>query len=215
MSNDREARQKLLTRKLVIPKDYVIIMGCGGSGFNTAMMLGMAGCKKFILIDHDILDESNRNRILSKSSDVDRPKVDILQDLLYTQGADNIICFNEQGTYELLQAISQANKISVIISCVDTFASILMISEFCQDFGIRMVRAGSDDDKISFATQMGCMIDLDGEDGYQIFPNWVGGTMLSAVLAAYLVLYPDIDVHVTTIPVFSQIFSQEESEEQE
>jgi len=65
-----------------------------------------------------------------------------------------------------------------------------------------MIRAGSDDDKISIATNLGTLLDLDGQDGYQTYPNWAGSTMLSSVLASYLVLYPDINIDVTTINVF-------------
>ena len=213
MTDSKTARQDILTRKLVIPENYIIIVGCGGSGYNTALILAMAGCKNFILIDHDVLDVSNRNRLLTLESDISRSKVEILKDLLQSQGASSVITYNEQACYKLLEGIQKVHDIDVIINCVDTFYSIKMIAEFCTDFGIRMVRAGSDDDKISFATSLGGLLDFDGEDGYQTFPNWVGGTMLSAVFAGYLILYPEIEVPVTTIPVFTQIFGLKEEKE--
>ena len=208
--SERNARQDLLSNKLVIPSDFIVIVGCGGSGFNTAMLTAMAGCKKFILIDHDTLDETNRNRLFTLKQDIGRPKVEILKDVLMTQGVDQVICYTVQATYLMLQALNTNNKLSAIVSCVDTFRSIKMIADFCLDFGIRMVRAGSDDDKISYATSMGGLIDLDGEDGYQVFPNWIGGTMMSAVLASYLILYPNIETPVTTIPVFETFFPSSE-----
>ena len=201
-------RQEILSHKLIIPNNFVVIVGCGGSGFNVAIQAAMAGCKKFILIDHDILEEHNRNRLWSKISDIGRSKVDILATLLKEQDAEEIIIYNQQATYKLLQNINMASSISAIVSCVDRFHAIQMINNFCKDFNIRMIRAGSDDDKISYGTDLGCLIDMDGEDGYQIFPNWIGGSMLSATLATYLLLYPDLNMPVTTISVFSALFHQ-------
>ena len=205
---EKTERQKILSHKLVIPDDFVVIVGCGGSGFNVAILAAMAGCKKFILIDHDILEEHNRNRLLSKTSDIGRPKVDILAALLKDQDAEEVIIYNQQATYQLLQNINMANSISAIISCVDRFNAIKMVDNFCKDFNIRMIRAGSDDDNISYGTDLGCLIDMDGEDGYQIFPNWIGGSMLSATLATYLLLYPNLNVPITTISVFSGLLNQ-------
>jgi molybdopterin/thiamine biosynthesis adenylyltransferase len=207
MSNDKTARQNILSKKLVLPTGFVVIVGCGGSGFNFGMITAMAGVKNFVLIDHDVLEESNTNRLLAKPEDIGRKKVEILKDLILQQGAEQVVTFPEMADTEMLAAIVNSMRVSAIINCVDNFNVINEIWNFCKNYGIRMIRAGSDDDKVSFATKFGFMLDLDGEDGYQVFPNWIGGTMLSAVFAAYLLLYPEIELKVTTISVFDDILN--------
>ena len=56
------------------------IVGCGGTGANFAEMLVRSGATKVTLIDGDVVDESNLNRVSSFAwSDINVPKVDALK----------------------------------------------------------------------------------------------------------------------------------------
>ena len=56
------------------------VIGCGGTGANFAEMLVRSGATRLILIDGDIVDESNLNRVSSFAwPDIDSFKVDALK----------------------------------------------------------------------------------------------------------------------------------------
>lgn len=56
------------------------IVGCGGTGANFAEMLVRSGATRLTLIDGELVDESNLNRVFSfYSADVGEPKVKVLK----------------------------------------------------------------------------------------------------------------------------------------
>lgn len=64
-----------------LKKLRVGIVGCGGTGSATAMLLARLGVGQVVLIDNDIVDQTNLNRLHgSTQSDADamRPKVDVV-----------------------------------------------------------------------------------------------------------------------------------------
>lgn len=59
----------------------VVIVGCGGTGSALAMLLTRLGVGQVALIDNDIVDETNLNRLHgAKRADADamRPKVEVV-----------------------------------------------------------------------------------------------------------------------------------------
>jgi molybdopterin/thiamine biosynthesis adenylyltransferase len=63
----------------------VAIVGCGGTGSAVAALLTRVGVSRFVLIDTDLVDETNLNRLhFSTRADaiVRRPKVDVVGDAL-------------------------------------------------------------------------------------------------------------------------------------
>ena len=56
------------------------VVGCGGTGANFAEMLVRSGATQLTLIDGDVVDPSNLNRVFSfAGQDIDQPKVDALK----------------------------------------------------------------------------------------------------------------------------------------
>ena len=61
-----------------LEKASVAIFGVGGVGGYAAEALARTGIGRIVLIDHDVVSESNRNRQLIALTDtVGRPKVDV------------------------------------------------------------------------------------------------------------------------------------------
>lgn len=58
------------------------IAGLGGLGSNVALMLARSGISHFVLIDHDIIEESNLNRQQFWPNHVGKYKVDALSEIL-------------------------------------------------------------------------------------------------------------------------------------
>ena len=64
-----------------LKKSSVLILGCGGVGGYVAEGLARSGIGTLILVDYDIIDESNINRqIIALESTVGKLKVDVLED---------------------------------------------------------------------------------------------------------------------------------------
>lgn len=62
----------------ILQKSCVGIAGCGGLGSNAAVTLARAGVGKLILVDFDIVEESNLNRQHFFLTDIGRLKVEAL-----------------------------------------------------------------------------------------------------------------------------------------
>lgn len=79
---DRFVRQKDLVPERIqtIP---ITVVGCGAIGRQVAIMLGAMGSNNLILVDFDIVDETNRTTQGYLAADVGRPKVEALS--LYLQ----------------------------------------------------------------------------------------------------------------------------------
>ena len=61
------------------------VVGCGGTGANFAEMLVRSGATQLTLIDGDVVDPSNLNRVFSFAEpDIEQPKVDALKGRLYS-----------------------------------------------------------------------------------------------------------------------------------
>ncbi len=58
----------------------ILIIGCGGIGNNLVSSLSRSGIKKFILLDDDIIEETNLTRqFLFNTNDINKYKVDIIE----------------------------------------------------------------------------------------------------------------------------------------
>jgi sulfur carrier protein ThiS adenylyltransferase len=60
----------------------VSIVGCGGLGSNSAMMLVRAGVRSLTLVDHDVVEESNLNRQMFFRDQLGMPKTQALAQTL-------------------------------------------------------------------------------------------------------------------------------------
>lgn len=66
-----------------------LVLGVGGLGCGVALGLARLGVKKIMLLDRDVVDESNLNRqLLFKLSDVGKPKAEVGRDNLI---ADHVV----------------------------------------------------------------------------------------------------------------------------
>ena len=65
----------------LLAKKSVLILGCGGVGGYVAEALARSGIGQIILVDYDVVEESNINRqIIALSSTIGKYKVDVLEE---------------------------------------------------------------------------------------------------------------------------------------
>lgn len=94
----------------------VTLIGCGGIGSPTALVLGKTGCQEFTILDPDIIEAHNLPNQLFPLSDVDRCKVVATRDMVsqFTDCSVRAVPEEFDGSQELS---------GIVISGVDSMAS--------------------------------------------------------------------------------------------
>lgn len=101
---DAELRARLAGRS-------VLIIGCGGLGSNAAEMLVRSGVGRLVLVDFDVVAESNLNRQFYFADQVGRPKTEAL--------AENLWRITPDVRLELVQACVDAEALLGLLDGVD------------------------------------------------------------------------------------------------
>ncbi len=110
----------------------VAIVGCGGLGSNVAAMLLRSGVRTLILIDFDVVEQSNLNRQLFFRDQIGRPKTEALAETLrrIDPGA-RLTLVQERVTAETL--VEFVTGADVIVEAVDRAETKAMVLDTCLD----------------------------------------------------------------------------------
>jgi len=76
-------QEKLAQITTILSKKTVGIAGVGGLGSNVAVALARSKIGRLIIVDHDIVDESNLNRQYFFQDDIGKVKVEALSDIIH------------------------------------------------------------------------------------------------------------------------------------
>ncbi len=140
---DRQVKMFGLEGQKVLAKTKVTIIGAGGTGSVAGIQLAYLGVENFLLIDDDIVEHSNLNRLLGATkNDIGREKVEVL--------ADNINCINSRAKIEKeVGKISEKNGSSkhiidshVIFLCSDNMLSRASANDLSLRFLIPIIDVG-------------------------------------------------------------------------
>ena len=132
------------------------IVGCGGTGSATAMLLARLGVGGILLIDDDIVEDTNLNRLHgSKRSDADgmRPKVDVLAREIADLGL-GIRAIPLRAWVEADTVRDALKSCDLLFGCTDDHAGRLLLNRFAY-FYLRPV------------IDMGILIDKKPTGGFQ------------------------------------------------
>lgn len=139
---DRNIRALGTEVQKVITEMVFVVVGCGGTGSAVAEQLVRLGARHLILIDPDVLSETNTTRVYgSTADDVGRPKVDVLGDhlgriapsLSLTRIQDTV---NTEGT---ARALLDAD---VVFGCTDDNAGRLRLSRLPYYYRVPVIDCG-------------------------------------------------------------------------
>lgn len=158
---ERYARHLILpemgpARQLSLQQARIALVGMGGIGCPAAQALAQAGVGHLTLIDPDTVDLSNLPRqTLFRTADVGRPKAMVAAEVLEDVNPDvsvgvNIQPARAQNVEKLLAGHA------VIIDGTDNFATRLLIADWAQSAGAKLVSA-------SVTGTDGQLLCLDGE----------------------------------------------------
>jgi hypothetical protein len=175
--------------------DKCFVIGCGGIGNWVALDLALTGCiNKLILIDPDIVEESNLNRTMFDYMDINCYKVDaIARHISLKRPNQDVYTVTQYMTDELAERIkglyfdndcSYYHSDICIVDCRDD------IYEDCYGLNCKLYKVGYD----------GCEITIDGNPrltkvygqrggSYSVTPSYVCSSQLAAILVVNDLLY--------------------------
>ena len=116
----------------------VAVIGLGGVGAYAAEMLCRAGVGHLILLDSDVVSESNKNRqLIALDSTIGKPKSAVLAERLKDINPDVrltlINCYLEEGSIPKLLG---EYKVDFLVDAIDTLAPKIALIRYCVESGI-------------------------------------------------------------------------------
>ena len=116
----------------------VAVIGLGGVGAYAAEMLCRAGVGHLILLDSDVVSESNKNRqLIALDSTIGKPKSAVLAERLKDINPEVrltlINCYLEEGSIPQLLG---EHKVDFLVDAIDTLAPKIALIKYCVESGI-------------------------------------------------------------------------------
>lgn len=177
---DRQVRAFGREGQAILREASVAIVGLGGTGSIIAHQLAHLGVGKLLLVDHDVVDESNLNRVLgARPGDVGKSKVDVAKAAVLAINSD-AQCETINGDVVDASVAAKLLGVDFIFSCTDSMASRAVINQVAYQYLIPVIDMGVAihlaDEKISSVTGrvqmlsagLGCLVCADGIDGKQV-----------------------------------------------
>jgi molybdopterin-synthase adenylyltransferase len=140
---DRQVRAFGEAGQRAIEALRVAVVGLGGTGSVIAQQIAHLGVRGFILVDPDVLEETNLNRVVgSMASDIGRPKVEIAADSI-GRIAPKAAIQSVQGNVvhaEVARALTEAD---FIFGCTDSHGSRAVLQQVAYQYLIPCIDMGS------------------------------------------------------------------------
>lgn len=143
-------RTELLVGKEALDRmaeSVVVVAGLGGVGAYAAEMIVRAGVGNIVIIDSDVVSDSNRNRqLLAKVSTLGKRKCEVMMERLLDINPDvNIVQVPEYLTEEnagetvAAAAAGFGGRIDFLVDAIDTLAPKIALISHCYRNGIPLV----------------------------------------------------------------------------
>lgn len=120
-----------------IRKSTVAIMGVGGLGAPLAINLALIGCESFIVVDFDVVERSNLNRLPYSTDKIGQRKIDVLEEQL--KG------INEKINIKKYLTVSEANidevlqNVTIVALTLDGPVASILIARKARELHIPLV----------------------------------------------------------------------------
>ena len=189
MIQDAVYNRQNMIRDLKIPKTASVV-GCGGTGFWTAVFLAMSGVEELILIDKDILETSNLNRLPLKDSCVGMKKTIVARDFI-----NNI---RKPVRIEIHDRRIEKGKDctilrGIVFCCTDNLKSQQIVCAYCKKNNIPYQRIGYDGTVLNVSKTFPLSFEeTANQEGYTITPSWVIPAVFAATAGISSRLYKEL-----------------------
>jgi molybdopterin/thiamine biosynthesis adenylyltransferase len=142
----------------------IVMMGCGGLGMHVIQQLAYLGVQHWTLLEHDDVDETSLNRLISAvPGDVDTSKLAIAERLIRAvqPTADIDPIDGLLGDPELAERVTaRVAEADLVIGCFDKETPRLRATELCSSLGVPYIDAATEiiDDKDNGLTYGGRVV---------------------------------------------------------
>ena len=114
----------------------VAVFGLGGVGSYAAEALARAGVGRLLLVDADVVDETNLNRqLVALRSTVGRPKAEVMRERV----ADINPGCRVEARVEFYPFPIDFSSVDYVADCIDTVSSKLALIEACRSAGTPVI----------------------------------------------------------------------------
>ncbi len=122
----------------------VAVFGLGGVGSSCVEALARGGVGSFVVVDKDVVEESNINRqAIAFVSTVGRPKVDVVEGMIRDINPDARVAKLQEfvRTENLREVMAELPRPDYIVDAFDTLTAKAAIALYAQEEGIPIVSA--------------------------------------------------------------------------
>lgn len=120
----------------------VLVLGLGGVGSACAEALARGGVGTLVLVDRDVVEESNINRqVVARTSTLGQRKTDIMAAMVKDINPDATVeaqhvFLTPDNVAEVLDALPRPDY---VIDCIDTLSQKLAVVQWCAERGLRHI----------------------------------------------------------------------------
>lgn len=120
----------------------VLVLGLGGVGSACAEALARGGVGTLVLVDRDVVEESNINRqVVARTSTLGQRKTDIMAAMVKDINPDASVVaqhvfLTPDNVAEVLDALPRPDY---VIDCIDTLSQKLAVVQWCAERGLRHI----------------------------------------------------------------------------
>ena len=119
----------------------VVIVGCGGLGSQVIANLVSVGVGSFVLVDHDVVEESNLNRQFIHFGQEGHHKVDSAEEwILNAQPKASVSKHRCMLDAENADAI--VSEGDIVVDCLDSVSARYVLAQSCRSMGKTLVHGG-------------------------------------------------------------------------
>lgn len=139
---DRQIRAFGVAGQKALQSLRVAVVGVGGTGSLIAQQLVHLGVRNFILVDPDVIDETNLNRVANATgNDVGRPKGDVAAQYIQAL-ASNAIVLNVAGDVTRSAVARELLDADLIFGCTDSHGSRAVLQQISYQYMIPLIDMG-------------------------------------------------------------------------
>lgn len=121
----------------------VLVLGGGGTGSGVATVAARGGVGELILVDGDVLDATNQNRVRGfQAQDVGHNKAKRLAHFINGIGLPTKVISIEHFIHESPEAIDALSSVDVVIGCTDDIAGRDIINQALYYYGLVLIDTG-------------------------------------------------------------------------
>ena len=165
----------------------ILVIGAGGIGFNVVLQLAMAGVKKIIVCDNDIIEQHNLNRLPVPASFLGKNKAQTVSQFVDQMRPDGDVEI-EYHPFTFNPDTINLSEVDNIIDCTDVHSAQLENQSVASENGISYVKAGYNGFSISLSNRVAEWDTGDTPDGYTITPSYCVPAITIASLVVHKVL---------------------------